>query len=157
VKKTVLDNSLFYGYTEGNVINFLITKIKKDVIRECNKKALRYLETCQVDIKFQLLYKNKILPCILSLFEKKINSMNIDEKRLNNIFINLNNHIQNEINRLRILNDNKVKLFDLEENDEEYIKNLSENLNKVVKKYMFYQCVFDLIIKINTNQKLFEI
>jgi hypothetical protein len=83
--------------------------------------------------------------------------MNIDEKRLNNIFINLNNHIQNEINRLRILNDNKVKLFDLEENDEEYIKNLSENLNKVVKKYMFYQCVFDLIIKINTNQKLFEI
>lgn len=157
VKKTVLDNSLFCGYTEGNVINFLITKIKKDVIRECNKKALRYLETCQVDIKFQLLYKNKILPCILSLFEKKIKSMNIDEKRLNNIFINLNNHIQNEINRLRILNDNKVKLFDLEENDEEYIKNLSENLNKVVKKYMFYQCVFDLIIKINTNQKLFEI
>ena len=154
VKKTILDNGVFSGYNGGNLLPFLVQQSKKNVLKECNKVASMYLSKSDTSIKTQLMYKNRILVCMTNIFEKKLSEINVDNKLIEININTMNKHIENEVVRLREFDDKKIKILILP--DQDYINGIVIKVNEIVRTYMIYVCIYQTLIKINTNQNLFD-
>ena len=155
VKKTILDNSFLKDYTGGSILQFLVGNSKKTTSKECNKRASYYLNKNKPSVSLQLLFKNNILPIMKDAFNKKMSGMSIDENKLNVIISQVNNHIEKEVYRLREYDDKKIQLMNMD--DIIYIQELQNTIDEIVKKYMTFECIYEMILKINSKQNLFVI
>ena len=88
-------------------------------------------------------------------FNKKMSGMSIDENKLNVIISQVNNHIEKEVYRLREYDDKKIQLMNMD--DIIYIQELQNTIDEIVKKYMTFECIYEMILKINSKQNLFVI